>query len=69
MSSWTKFVTAFYNKKHASNPKYKFKNALKDASKTYKSTGSTESAVPKMGKSAKKAPRGSRKARGTRKNR
>ena len=68
MSSWTKFVTAFYKKKHASNPSYKFKHALKEAGKSYKSSG-TETMAPKMGKSMKRGRRGSRKFRGTRKNR
>jgi hypothetical protein len=35
-NEWTKFVTDFYRKKKASNPAYKFKNALKDAKKEYK---------------------------------
>ena len=36
MSDWTKHVTKFYNEQKAGNPKYMFKQALKDAAKTYK---------------------------------
>ena len=35
-TNWNKFVTALYRKKHSQNSSYKFKNALKEASKLYK---------------------------------
>jgi hypothetical protein len=58
-------VTNFYRKKNKENPDYEFKNALKDAAKIYKKTsGVTEKAPPKTGKSLKtisKAKRGTRK--------
>jgi hypothetical protein len=53
MSDWTKFVTAFYKKKHASNPDYKFKNAMKDAAKEYKKGPSASSVANKTKKSGK----------------
>ena len=55
MSEWTKFVSAFYKKKHASNPNYKFKDALKEAAKVYKK--SAPSAVGKTKKSGKSKKR------------
>jgi ribosomal protein L13E len=70
MSSWTKFVTEVYNRNHAKNPNYQFKQAMKDASKEKKS-GKMSMSMPskkmrKMGKSRKsrKAGRKSRKMRG-----
>ena len=54
MSAWTKYVTQFYKTEHAKNPDYKFKNALKDAAKTYKSQGSTAEEAPMKVKKAKK---------------
>jgi hypothetical protein len=42
MSDWTKHVTKFYNEQKAGNPKYMFKQALKDAAKTYKKQGKPE---------------------------
>lgn len=54
MSDWTKFVTAYYKKRHASNPDYKFKNAMKDAAKEYKKGPSaTRNKTKKTGKSRK----------------
>ena len=66
MSAWTKHVTQFYKAEHAKNPNYKFKNALKDASKTYKSQGSTAEEVPKKSKKGKSKKNKSKKARRTR---
>lgn len=66
MSDWTKFVTAFYKKKHASNPDYKFKNAMKDAAKEYKKGPSASPAnkTKKSGKSRKSKKSGkSRKSK------
>jgi len=59
MSEWTKFVSAFYKKKHASNPDYQFKDALKEASKVYKKGPSdgkskSKSKTKKGGKSKKR---------------
>jgi hypothetical protein len=42
MSAWTKHVTEYYNEQKAGNPKYMFKQALKDAAKTYKKQGKPE---------------------------
>jgi len=67
MSAWTKYVTQFYKAEHAKNPDYKFKNALKDAAKTYKSQGSTAEEVPKKAKKGKSKKNKSKKARKTRK--
>jgi hypothetical protein len=72
MSNWTKFVTDFYNKKHAANAKYKFKHALKDASEVYNSSdklvdnkplGKSVKANRKSTKKVPNAKRGTRKAR------
>jgi hypothetical protein len=52
MSAWTDFVTAYYEKKHKADPKYKFKDALKDAAKEYKKKGAVE--APAKGKKPKK---------------
>lgn len=41
MSAWTDYVTKFYNEKKKTNPEYKFKNALVDASKERKKGGDT----------------------------
>jgi hypothetical protein len=69
MSDWTKFVTAYYKKKHASNPDYKFKNAMKDAAKEYKKGPSAASAnkTKKSGKSKKMSGGKSKKSRKSRK--
>lgn len=54
MSDWTKFVSEFYKKKHASNPDYKFKDALKEAAKVYKKgTSNTKTKAKKSVKSRK----------------
>ena len=37
MNNWSKFVTKFYKDKKRTNKNYKFKNALKDAIKSYRS--------------------------------
>jgi hypothetical protein len=42
MSDWTKHVTKFYNEQKAGNQKYMFKQALKDAAKTYKKAAKPE---------------------------
>jgi hypothetical protein len=56
MSDWTKFVTAYYKKKHASNPDYKFKDAMKDAAKEYKKgTPSSSANKTKKTKKSKKS--------------
>lgn len=54
MSDWTKFVSDFYKKKHASNPDYKFKDALKEAAKVYKKgTSKTKTKAKKSVKTRK----------------
>ena len=60
MSDWTKHVTDFYNAQKAGNPKYMFKQALKDAAKTYKKGAKAEAKPQKKNKRArtmKKKPR------------
>ena len=60
MSDWTKHVTEFYNAQKAGNPKYMFKQALKDAAKTYKKGAKPEAKPQKKNKRArtmKKKPR------------
>jgi hypothetical protein len=62
MSDWTKHVTKFYNEQKAGNPKYMFKQALKDAAKTYKKAAKPEAeAKPqkknKRARTMKKKPR------------
>jgi hypothetical protein len=62
MSDWTKHVTEFYNAQKAGNPKYMFKQALKDAAKTYKKGAKPEPEVKeqkknKRAKTMKKKPR------------
>jgi uncharacterized protein YfaQ (DUF2300 family) len=57
MSEWTKFVSAFYKKKHASNPDYQFKDALKEASKVYKKGPSDGKAKSKSKSKTKKGGR------------
>lgn len=42
MSKWTEYVTKFYKEEKKKNGGYKFKDALKDAAKTYKNHGKTE---------------------------
>jgi len=39
-SLWNKHVSAFYKEKKASNPKYLYKDALKEAKKSYKKPSS-----------------------------
>jgi hypothetical protein len=63
MSDWTKFVTAFYKKKHASNPDYKFKNAMKDAAKEYKKGSASTPSANKTKKSKKMSGGKSRKSK------
>ena len=43
MSSWTEYVTNFYNEKKKTNPSYEFKTALVEASKERKMGGKTMS--------------------------
>jgi hypothetical protein len=40
--NWVSFVTEIFNKKRASNPNYKFKQAMKDASKLNKKNKSAK---------------------------
>ena len=42
MSNWTKYVTKYYNDKKKKNGGYQFKDALKDAAKTYKKQDNIE---------------------------
>lgn len=53
MSNWTKFVTEYYKKKVATNPEYKFKDAMKDAAKEYKKGTPAVAKTKKSGKSRK----------------
>lgn len=64
MSAWTKFVTEVYNRNHAKNPNYQFKQAMKDASKEKKS-GKMSMSMPskKMRKSKGKGKKMGGKSR------
>ena len=42
MSKWTEYVTKYYKDEKKKNGGYKFKDALKDAAKTYKNLGKAE---------------------------
>lgn len=53
MSKWTEYVTKYYNEEKKKNGGYKFKDALKDAAKTYKKQGNPENSNVK-GKKTKK---------------
>lgn len=67
MSAWTDTVTRVYNEKHAKNPNYKFKQAMKDAKKVYKKGGSTEKSKHLMDGGKSRKVRQSRKMRKSRK--
>jgi len=45
MSAWTKYVTEHYNAQKKINGGYMFKDALKDAAKTYKNRGKQTKSV------------------------
>ena len=67
MSEWTKLVTATFKKNRKTNKNYKFKDALMDAKKVYKTTtGTINSMGPGL---ALNAARGMSKALKTRKGR
>ena len=61
MSSWTKYVTNFYNEKKKTNPDYQFKNALVEASKERKMGGKTASKKSSKKRSNKKTSRKNKK--------
>jgi hypothetical protein len=47
MSTWTDHVTKFYKEHRRKNASYQFKNALKDARKTYSSIKNVNKPTPK----------------------
>jgi hypothetical protein len=53
MSTWIKDVTAYYHEQKKNNPNYKFKDAMKDAKKTYKNANPETSTKTKKTKSKK----------------
>jgi hypothetical protein len=56
MTAWTDFVKKTYDEGHGKNPNYKLKDAMKDASKTYKkqkSAGPAAASAPCAKKSRK----------------
>jgi hypothetical protein len=67
MSAWTDLVTEVYNRNHATNPNYKLKQAMKDASKEKKS-GKMSMSMPskKMRKTGKKSRKSGRRTRNMR---
>ena len=66
MSSWTTFLTKFYNDKKKSNPEYKFKDAMKDGARVYKKSSSTESTESTTSTRKMSTSRKSRKSRKSR---
>lgn len=42
MSNWTKYVTKYYKEEKKKNGGYQFKDALRDAAKTYKKQGNVD---------------------------
>jgi hypothetical protein len=60
MSKWTEYVTKYYNEQKKLDGGYKFKDALKDAAKTYKNQGKPAE-VEKKGKKSRTAKNRSRK--------
>jgi len=61
MSAWTKHVTQFYRDQKKKNTSYKFKNALKDARKSYKKVRGGEAPVDKVhGGQGPELPKGGR---------
>ena len=60
LSQWNIFVKKIWEEGRAKNPKYEFKQALKDASERKSEMGSSKSVAAKGTKSRK----GSRKSRG-----
>ena len=53
MSTWIKHLTAYYNQRKASNPNYKYKDAMKDARSSYKSTAIIKPVGKCVGRSMK----------------
>jgi hypothetical protein len=56
MTEWTNLVSKVYKDNHAKDSNYKFKDALKDASKMYKKSSASGKTM-KMRKSHKKRGR------------
>ena len=51
MSNWTKYATNFYRQKKRTNKSYKFKDALKEAAKSYKRDKRSGGASASLGSS------------------
>jgi hypothetical protein len=62
MSAWTDYVTKYFNERRKTQPDYKFKDALKDASVERKKNG-TQMVKPVKSIKRKSAKRKSRKNR------
>ncbi len=57
MSAWLSHLKSYYNEKKKSNPKYKFKTAMKEAVPSYRKSGKSGT------KKHRKSRRRSRKSR------
>lgn len=62
-SEWNMFVKKIYEEGHAKNPEYKFKQALKDASRRKSEMGYTKVKTSKKSKSRKSRRRRTRRNR------
>ena len=62
MTEWTNLVSKVYKENHAKDSNYKFKNALKDASKMYKKS-SASGKTQKKRKSHKRGRHGKSRRR------
>jgi len=65
MSKWTTHVMNYYKEHKKNNPNYKFKDAMKDAKKTYKKDATSKEPINK----SSKKPRKSRKNKSLKKSR
>ncbi len=73
MTKWMETVQRVYKENHGKNPNYKFKQAMTDAKKVYKSSGiaasSSKKTTRRRTKKAKKGKKGKCATGGTRKKR
>lgn len=67
MTAWTDFVKKTYDAGHAKDSNYKLKDAMRDASKTYKKQKSAAAPAPAAEAEAAPAAKKSRKSRKSKK--